>query len=846
VRKNTYPTLFTGKNCRLCIYFAASNRYMDRLLALALLIGLYTSLGAQENSSKQKAQVGSISGNVLDNASGKALPYASISLSRMDIPGSPQVMVSDKNGAFDFDKLLYGFYHLTIEVVGFAKWNMDSIHIHSERMDINLGELKLNVSASSLNEVVVYSEKPLIENKEGKVVYNVAESPLSNGSNASEMLKNMPLMNTNPDGTLLLRGKEPLILMDEKPVNLTGQQLTDLLESLPANVVEKVEIMQHPPPEYATYPGGVINIITRKGRVGLYKKINLNVGTRREWGASGYFNYRSSKLNISTSLGMGALEVRGNSYSHRQNIYRDSVNYFYTESEYINRSRHPNARFQTDYDFSKRSNMSFVYQGNLNFFDNNSHILYTNRDSLLNIYKASSRENSYEGTGYTHGFSGSYQWKGKNPVEKLQVYSGLSFSKNENNRDFYQQFLRADFLPTGLDSTQLQITDNYVTSYYVNANYNKPLNDTGTIYLSLGSTYSSNIYHNILNTSFLRRTDRVFVGNALLSNDFYFQQSIYTARASLVIGLPRQVKLIAGAQAEHTQTEFEFIRGNAPAANNSYWRILPTLTIRKEFDREFNMSFVFRETIRRPGMTELNPSIDYGDPYNIRFGNPYILPSLTDNFDLNIGYGDKNFNLNASVGYNKVKNVFNSIRTLVDSGKTQITYQNISDQEEYQTSVWSGITLAKKFRINVSAGYNYNKYSEREKLLYRYVNGGTFYSTLNYSFSPDNLTIIEANNRFTSFASPQGHARSNINMSISAQRKFFNKHVIIAVSAIDPFGLQKYKGYTYGTNFNIESYSASNTQNFRLSVSYQISTTKLRSNLNDKDRKEALDKLSKK
>ena len=810
------------------------------------MLGFYTSICAQDAGSKQKAQVGSIIGNVLDNISGKALPYASITLSRQDISASPLVMVSDKNGGFDFEKLLSGYYRLTIEVVGYAKWNMDSIRVHAERLDINLGDLKLNASASPLNEVVVYAEKPLIENKDGKVIYNVAESPLSNGSNASEMLKNLPLMNANPDGTLLLRGKEPLILMDEKPVNLSGQQLTDLLESLPANVVEKVEVMQNPPPEYATYPGGVINIITRKGRVGLYKKINLNLGTRREWGASGYFNYRSSKLNIFTSIGMGALEVRGNSYSHRKNIYRDSVNYFYTESQYINRNQHPNARVQTDYDFNKRSTMSLVYQGNLNFSNNNSHILYSNRDSLTRIYKASSRDNGYDGNGYSHGFSGSYQWKGKNPVEKLQVYSGINFSKNENNRDFYQQFLLADFLPTGLDSTQLQITDNFITSFYVNANYNKPLNDTGTVYLSLGSSYSSNRYHNVLNTSFLRRTDHIFVGNELLSNNFFFHQSIYTARASLVIGLPKQVKLILGAQAEHTMTEFEFIKGNAPDANNSYWRILPTLTLRKEFDRDFNMSFVFRETIRRPGMTELNPSIDYGDPYNIRFGNPYILPSLTDNFDFNVGYGDKNFNINASLGYNKVKNVFNSIRTLVDSGKTQITWQNISDQEELQASVWSGITIAKKFRISVSGGYNFNKYSEREKQLYRYVNGGSFYSTLNYSYSPDNLTIIEANNRFTSFASPQGSSRSNINMSISAQRKFFKKHVIIAVSAIDPFGLQKYNGYTYGTNFTIESYSASNTQNFRLSVSYQISTTKVKSNLNDKDRKEALDKLIKK
>jgi ferric enterobactin receptor len=421
----------------------------------------------------------------------------------------------------------------------------------------------------------------------------------------------------------------------------------------------------------------------------------------------------------------------------------------------------------------------------------------------------------------------------------------LSYSKNENDRDFYQQFLQSDFLPTGLDSTQLQLTDNFITSFYLSSNYNKPLNDTGTVYLTMGSSFSSNTYHNILNTSFLRRTDRVFIGNDLLSNNFYFHQSIFTVRAAIVVSLPFQWKMIAGAQAEKTITDFQFIKGNAPDANNSYWRLLPNLTLRKEFNKDLNMSLVFRETIRRPGITELNPSIDYSDPYNIRFGNPFIQPSLTDNFDLNLSYVKKKFSINGSLGYNRVKNVFNSIRTLVDSGKTQITYQNISDQEEYQASVWTGITLAKKLRISISGGFNYNKYSEREKLLYKYVDGGGFYTTLNYSYAPDNLTVIEANNRYNSFAGPQGHSRSNINMSVSAMRKFFNKRVFISLAAIDPFGLQKYKGYSSGTNFNIESYSVSNTQNFRLSISYQLSRTMIHSNLNDKQKKEALDRLQK-
>ncbi len=230
---------------------------MYKFFWVLTIFGIHTSVKGQANNSKEKPASGIVSGNVLDSRLGKPLAFANISLS---VPGDPSRKpvnaVSDKNGAFEFKKLAFGSYHLTINMVGFSKLEMDSINLRAERNEFNLGDLQLKEMSSSLNEVVVYAEKPLIENKDGKIAYNVSESPLSNGSNASEMLKNMPLLSANPDGTLLLRGKEPMILMDEKPVNVGGQQLTDLLESLPANVIDKVEIMQNPPPEYATYRVG--------------------------------------------------------------------------------------------------------------------------------------------------------------------------------------------------------------------------------------------------------------------------------------------------------------------------------------------------------------------------------------------------------------------------------------------------------------------------------------------------------------------------------------------------------------------------------------------------------------
>src|SRR4030095_7807176 len=143
-----------------------------------------------------------------------------------------------------------------------------------------------------MEEVVVYAEKPLIQSKDGNITFNASESPLSAGSNASELLKNVPLVTTDPDEKVLLKGKEPKILIDDKPVELNQQQLQDMLESMSGSMVERIEVMTNPPPQYANEQGGVINIVTRKGKVGMNGRVSVSGGTRGEGNLNGNFSYR--------------------------------------------------------------------------------------------------------------------------------------------------------------------------------------------------------------------------------------------------------------------------------------------------------------------------------------------------------------------------------------------------------------------------------------------------------------------------------------------------------------------------------------------------------------------------
>ncbi len=813
-----------------------------RYYLLIIIVLFAGQSSAQQSATPDKTKFGIIIGNLVEATKGKSISLARIDLYKTSTDSLLYSTITDKNGAFEFNHLGFGYFTLRARAMGFANTQIDSIYLRADRYDFNIGDVRLKEESNVLNEVIVYSEKPLIEVKDDKLTYNVGESALSNGSSTAEILKNIPLINNDPTGKILLKGKEPKILIDDKPTDLTPQQLQDLLESLPGSSIEKIEVMTNPPPQYATETGGVINIVTKKGKIGWVGRVNISAGTRGEGNFSGNLSYRNKKLSINQTIGTGVSQITGNSYSTRTNIYTDSTNYFKTTGRFTNKNTRPNWRTQIDYEMNKNNQFGFVYQGNLNYFDNLSNNSYTNINRFNEVYKISTRENQSIGEGYTHNITFSYTHKGKNLAEVLRIFVIGNTSKNDNDRDFFQQFLNPVFVPTGVDSTQTQYFNNSNRSLTSRLEYTKPLKMKGSSF-SGGFNYLLSDYHNTLNTAFLRKSDGVYVPNDLLSNDFLFKQNIFTIRAGLSFLFKQNIRLTFGAQAEQTIMGFNFIKANVSDVSNNYWNVLPNLTLRKEFDKTLNTSLVYRATIRRPGIGELNPNVDYSDPYNLRFGNPYLVPTLSHNFDWNVSWVKGKYYINTSLGFNKVDNVFNTIRNLIDGGKTDVTYLNIAARKEYEASVFGGYTFNKQFRMNASAGYTYNMYSEKEKQLYLYQDGGTFYSSLNYTYTPTNVWNIEGSTRFNSFADPQGRSRSNLSLNLGVQRKFFDRRLIVGLNVIDPFTPQQYITVTTGMQFNIESVNATSTRNYRLTISYQLNKLVQKSTLSDKQKKEILDKL---
>jgi hypothetical protein len=773
-------------------------------------------------AAQEKAVLGLLTGNIMDEKK-KALEGASVQLISFADSLDKRSVSTDKTGQFTFSAIPFGYYKLSISYIGLQPLTIDSIYFRTERFDFNMSDITLQPrTTDNLEAVVIYAEKPLVQSKDGNITFNAGESALAAGSNASELLTNVPLVGKDPDGKITVRGKEPKILIDDKPVELNMQQLQDLLESMPGSSIEKIEVMTNPPPQYANEQGGVINIVTKRGKVGMSGRASLTAGTRGEASFNASFTYRNKGLAININAGGGYNQYQGNGYSTRNNIYTDSSNFFNTTNNYTNKGLRPNFRANVDYDFNKNNLLNFVFSYNQNDFDNSNITEYRNINRNDELWRMSRREVLSEGSSRSPNLSLSYTWKGK-PGETLRIITGYNLSFNESDRDFYQQFFNPDLTPNGIDSAQQQLNDTRINSYNGRVNYDKMLDNKKT-FISLGTAYNRSNNHVTVDASYKKKPEGTMEKLDMLSNDFWFHQTITNLRGSVKQILGENFSFTAGTSVEQTGIWFELLKEGRDVKNN-YWTWLPFANINKTWKEKLSLTLAYRRSIRRPGIGELNPTVDFSDPYNIRFGNEKLEASTAHNFDFVIGRTKPKYYVNFGMGYNVVEDVFSQVRTLLANGVTQVTWENISDRKEYELSSWNGVTITKKWKVNASASYTYNKYSEFDKTVRKFRDGGSFTSNINSSFVPTDRWSINGGFNINRFANPQGYARWNTSMNLGVQRKLFNKKMVITINTIDPFANQQRRIFTYGPNFNLESYSSTRTRNFRISVAYNFTKT---------------------
>jgi outer membrane receptor for ferrienterochelin and colicins len=667
-----------------------------------ILLTISFIVSAQEKAEGKKIK---ITGKVVEKTSQLPLEYATVTFFKPNDTKAISGGITNNKGEFDID-VNAGVYDIKVEFISFQATEFKQ---KSLTESTSLGTIALTEDVTQLKEVVVRAENTTVEIKLDKKVYNVGNDLMVKGGTVSDVLDNIPSVSVDADGTIALRGNENVrILIDGRPSGAIN--IAEALRMLPADAIEKVEVVTNPSARYDSEGGGgLLNIILKKGKnQGINGTIIATVGDPETYGLSANINYKTEKFNLFTTTGYNYRTNEGYSINNTEYLNDDgSTRNFINESRKNERlSKGFNTNFGMDWFLTPSATWSNSVNIRRNSGSNPESVIYDNFDANHNYEFSDFRFNDQHASSTDVEYNTNFVKNFKKDGHKLTVDG--SFSKDRdldesdinnaiettyNNQKQGRNTIKADYvLPFGKNSQ-------------FEAGYKGDFNSLLTIYeVDSLDTASGQYVPNLLFTNTLDYKEKV--------NALYTQYGTKINKLSMLFGLRWEDSNIDINQI--TSEQFK---------NKHYNNFFPSAFFTYEFDDTNSASVSYSRRISRPRGRQINPFSNYSSSINIFQGNPDLDPAFTDAFDIGYLKKWKKLTLSTSMYLNKTTDAFQFIRK--ESGAFVITpidgADEINDQGEYVVIVGepdiitpviltTPINLATEYRFGFEFTLNYTPY----------------------------------------------------------------------------------------------------------------------------------------
>ncbi|MBT8315763.1 MAG: TonB-dependent receptor [Maribacter sp.] len=570
------------------------------------------------------AQSFEVTGTVKDRDN-QAISFATVSLLQVVDTTMIKGVSADENGLFKLANVKPNTYFIKASYIR----NSSKLVAIDVTKDIAMGTIIIDQNVENLKEVVITSMKPMIERKADRLVFNVENTVVSQGSSWDVLKRTPGVIATQEE--LQVRNQSATIYINDRKVQLSSQEVRDLLENYPASSIKSVEVINNPPAKYDAEGGPVLNIVTSKN-ISMGYKGNLSttytqsVFPKYTFGTSHF--YKTKKLNLFASYNHSPRKDFKNIESETNFINETGIfSRWNTDFDKITRIKSHSAQLNLDYTIDDRNELSFASSALVSpdkEFDNLQFTDMRNAQRMLDSTFITESDLLEDKSNYSADLTYKHNFKEHGSLRLNGHYTKYDFESDQDARsDYYDsnnQFIRTFGFFTAAD----QDIDIYTTQLDITTAIGSVAFETGL----KGSFIESKSGIDFFETT---PSGSIFIPNQ--SDDYFYDEKVYAAYMSASKDWDK-FSLKFGLRAEHTESS-GFSTSLSEINDLKYFELFPTLHLLFTPKEEHSFSFDYSRKLARPRYGDLNPFRYYINENNFSEGNPNLLPNFSHNFNLN-------------------------------------------------------------------------------------------------------------------------------------------------------------------------------------------------------------------
>lgn len=740
----------------------------------------------------QKNEEGAVAGAIADLMH-RPVEYAQVVIRNQSDGKVVGNGATDVKGAFEFGNIPFGAYVLVYGLLGAEKAEQISFTLDAQHPAAKFPALQLTVERTvKMERVEVAGRKDAFYNSIDRKVYNVGKDVQSTTGSASDLLANVPSVQVDIEGNVSLRGdSNVLILVNGKTSSMMGKNRAAVLEQMPADGIEKIEVITNPSAKYKPDgTGGIVNLtLKKKPEPGYSGSVRVSAGNDSRYNSGVTANFNPGKYKIHGSFSVRQ-DDRPRSVQDERS-HPDATNTLVATTQVTREQSRPFSRIAqvgVDYQIDDQTKLGGDVRYNYRDFLRRSVVSTVTRAGgmVTQDYDRVRTDPEYE---KDLEFTGTLQHSFAKEDEQLtaEVRHGRTAEQEDNH---YANIYRVSSSTQPSDNVLIK---NVETNTETTADYANPIGENAK--LEAGYDGQWNRFDIDFQSSFFDAATQTWRRDATRTNRFVYDANIQAIYGTYTRKLGR-FGTLAGLRFERAEIRTNQVTTRLTNAN-SYNRFYPSLHLSYELSDTRQVQLNYSHRVHRPEGEDLNPFPQYDDPTNLRVGNPHLRPEEIHSLEAGYQYRDKDTTYLATIYYRYRYNGMTEVRRFVDgltllpdaSGATLLT-----TKENLGTSRSGGLELGATTRLKdrLSLNFSGNVYhSEIDASNLGFSSKRTaiaWEAKLNLNFDLSKATLLQLNTNYSAKRlTPQGYRYPTTVASFGLRHNLKDKKTALIVSVSDVF-----------------------------------------------------------